>query len=86
MMKTHREMQDAVERRLRWAPGLDAEDAGVAVQHVGVAVPHAHIKSSISHGVVILHGSVGCWQDVLDAEEAVGDVRGVEDVVTSHEV
>ena len=44
-------------------------------------VPHEHIKSSISHGVVTLHGCVECWQDVVDAEEAVGDLPGVEDVV-----
>jgi osmotically-inducible protein OsmY len=43
--------------------------------------PHAHIKSSISHGVVTLHGCVGSWQDVVDAEEAVGDLPGVDDVV-----
>jgi osmotically-inducible protein OsmY len=44
-------------------------------------VPHEHIKSSISHGVVTLHGCVQCWQDVVDAEEAVGELPGVEDVV-----
>jgi osmotically-inducible protein OsmY len=140
MMKTDREIQEAVEKRLQAAPGLDAADVGVAVQHgvvvltgevptfaereaaeraalatesvmdianeihVGVLsqghhtdeeiahsvrdtlqlhsrVPRAHIKSSISHGVVTLHGSVVCWQDVVDLEEAVGDLPGVEDVV-----
>ena len=44
-------------------------------------VPHEHIKSSISHGVVTLHGCVECWQDVVDTEVAVGDLPGVEDVV-----
>ncbi|HEY1296934.1 MAG TPA: BON domain-containing protein [Chloroflexota bacterium] len=139
-MKTDREIQDAVERRLRSAPGVDAEDVGVSVQHGVVIltgavrtfaereaaeqtaldtesvqdianeirveiprqahhtdqeiahsvrgtlelhsrVPQEHIKSSTSHGVVTLHGCVGCWQDVVDAEEAVGDLSGVEDVI-----
>jgi osmotically-inducible protein OsmY len=140
MMKTDREVQEAVEERLRSARGLDAAGVGVAVQR-GVVVltgvvrtfseleaaertvlatdgvmdianeiqvdvppqayhtdeeiarsvrgtlqlhsrsPRAQIKSSISRGVVTLHGSVGCWQDVVDAEEAVGDLPGVEDVV-----
>jgi len=139
-MMRDREIQDAVERRLRSAPGLDAEDVGVSVQDgvvvltgavrtfaereaaeqtvldtAGVMdianeiqvetpheadhtdqqiarsvrgtlqlhsrVPHEHIKSSITHGVVTLHGCVHCWQDVVDAEEAVGDLPGVEDVV-----
>jgi hypothetical protein len=31
--------------------------------------------------VVTLHGCVACWQDVVDAEEAVGDLAGVEDVI-----
>ena len=139
-MTTDREIQDAVERRLRSAPDMDTADVGVSVQdgvvvltgtvrtfaereaaeqtalatesvldvaneivvniprqahhtdqeiahsvrgtlelHSGV--PHEHIKSSISHGVVTLHGCVECWQDVVDAEEAVGDLPGVEDVV-----
>ena len=139
-MKTDREIQDAVERRLRSAPDMDAADVGVSVQDGVVVltgtvrtfaereaaeqtalatesvldvaneivvniprqahhtdqeiahsvrgtlelhsrVPHEHIKSSISHGVVTLHGCVECWQDVVDAEEAVGDLPGVEDVV-----
>ena len=139
-MTTDREIQDAVERRLRSAPDMDAADVGVSVQDGVVVltgtvrtfaereaaeqtalatesvldvaneivvniprqahhtdqeiahsvrgtlelhsrVPHEHIKSSISHGVVTLHGCVECWQDVVDAEEAVGDLPGVEDVV-----
>jgi osmotically-inducible protein OsmY len=139
-MKTDREIQDAVERRLWSAPGIDAADVGVSVQdgvvvltgavrtfaereaaeqtaldtesvldianEIRVEIPrqaqhtdqeiahsvrgtlelhsrgaHEHIKSSISHGVVTLHGCVDCWQDVVDAEEAVGDLPGVEDVV-----
>ena len=139
-MTTDREIQDAVERRLRSAPDMDAADVGVSVQDGVVVltgtvrtfaereaaeqtalatesvldvaneivvniprqahhtdqeiahsvrgtlelhsrVPHEHIKSSISHGVVTLHGCVECWQDVVDAEAAVGDLPGVEDVV-----
>ena len=139
-MKTDREIQAAVERRLRSAPGMEAADVGVSVQD-GVVVltgtvrtfterevaeervlgtdgvldianeirveiprqvhhtdqeiahsvrdtlelhsraPHEHIKSAVSHGVVTLHGCVKCWRDVVDAEEAVGDLPGVEDVV-----
>jgi osmotically-inducible protein OsmY len=140
IMKTGREIQDAVERRLWSTPGLDVADVGVSVQEGVVVltgsvgtfaereaseraaldtesvldianeieveiprhsqhtdqeiahsvrrtlelhsrVPHAHIKSSISHGVVTLHGCVECWEDVVDAEEAVSDLPGVEDVV-----
>jgi len=139
-MTTDRDLQDAVEQRLRFTPGLVSADVGVAA-HNGVVIlsgtvkcfaereaaeetvlstagvldianeidveipqradhtdeeiaenvrgtleihsrlPYGHIKSSVSHGVVTLHGCVHCWQDVADAEEAVGELSGVEDVV-----
>jgi osmotically-inducible protein OsmY len=42
---------------------------------------HEHIKSCVSHGIVTLHGTVDSWHDVVDAEEAVGSLEGVQDVV-----
>jgi osmotically-inducible protein OsmY len=47
-----------------------------------VATPPSTVaKWIVSHGLVTLFGSVSCWQDALEAEEAVSDSHGVEEVV-----
>src|SRR5512138_2631726 len=46
-----------------------------------VRIPSDRIKSSVSEGVVTLIGTVEQWSHVADAENAVGNLAGVQDVV-----
>lgn len=47
-----------------------------------VRIPSDRIKSSVSEGVVTLIGTVDQWSQVADAESAVGNLAGVQDVVS----
>jgi len=51
-----------------------------------VTVPSDRIRSSVSEGVVTLLGTVGDWHQVAAAERAVGNLAGVQDVVSELEV
>lgn len=39
------------------------------------------VQTSVSHGVVTLHGKANSWRDVAEAEEAAAEITGVQDVV-----
>jgi osmotically-inducible protein OsmY len=43
-------------------------------------IPCDRIKACVTDGVVALHGTVDSWQQVVEAEEVVGDLEGVKDV------
>ena len=45
-------------------------------------IPGDRIKTTVSNGVVTLYGTVDTWQQVAEAEEVVGNLRGVQDVLS----
>lgn len=43
-------------------------------------IPSDRIKTSVTHGVVTLHGVLDSWWQVADTETVVGNIEGVRDV------
>lgn len=86
VLRTSGVLDVANELRIDHPPHAVPNDQEVAhavrnALEVHTRLAHEQIKSSVSHGVVTLFGSVACWQDALEAEEAVSDLHGVEEVV-----
>lgn len=69
-MQTDIQLQSEVMEELRWQPGIDAANIGVAVKN----------------GVVTLTGTVPSYTDRYKAEEAVKRIYGVTAVVNNIEV
>jgi osmotically-inducible protein OsmY len=69
-MRTDSQLQDDVMAELRWQPGIDAANIGVAVKN----------------GIVTLTGSVPSYTERYTAEAAVKRVYGVTAVVNNIEV
>jgi len=69
-MRTDSQLQDDVMTELRWQPGIDAANIGVAVKN----------------GIVTLTGSVPSYTERYKAEEAVKRMYGVTAVVNNIEV
>ena len=69
-MRTDSQLQNDVMAELRWQPGIDAANIGVAVKN----------------GIVTLTGSVPSYTERYTAEEAVKRVYGVTAVVNNIEV
>jgi osmotically-inducible protein OsmY len=46
-----------------------------------VRMPSDRIKTTVSQGVVTLYGTVDTWWNIADAESAVANLAGVQDVV-----
>ncbi len=69
-MRTDSQLQNDVMAELRWQPGIDAANIGVAVKN----------------GVVTLTGSVSSYTERYTAEEAVKRTYGVTAVVNNIEV
>ena len=68
--RTDAEIADAVRRTLEW----------------DVLVPEHQIRSTVTHGVVTLRGTVGYWSQCHDAERAIDRLTGVTRVVNRIEV
>jgi osmotically-inducible protein OsmY len=69
-MRTDSQLQNDVMAELRWQPGIDAANIGVAVKN----------------GIVTLTGSVPSYTDRYNAEEAAKRTYGVTAVVNNIEV
>lgn len=69
-MRTDSQLQNDVMAELRWQPGIDAANIGVAVKN----------------GIVTLTGSVPSYTERYNAEEAVKRTYGVTAVVNNIEV
>lgn len=69
-MRTDSQLQNDVMAELRWQPGIDAANIGVAVKN----------------GIVTLTGSVSSYTERYTAEEAVKRMYGVTAVVNNIEV
>lgn len=69
-MRTDSQLQNDVMAELRWQPGIDAANIGVAVKN----------------GIVTLTGSVSSYTERYNAEEAVKRMYGVTAVVNNIEV
>jgi osmotically-inducible protein OsmY len=68
--------------------GNDTQRTDGAIAHAVRRALQAHlpggntaIKTCVSHGVVALRGSVDSWQSAVEAEAAVGELPGVQEVV-----